>query len=146
MLCSLQIWLKVREIACLASSKFVQFFKKIMFIYLRERDREITSRGRGRGRKSSRLPAELRAWCGAWSQGSEIMTQVKRKTLNWLSYPGSLPHFLKKFAQFLLKGHYLYFIWWKTKLPSTQKLNTIIVLQYILLYNSNEKLVWNKSF
>ena len=46
----------------LATLKSILFFKKILFIYLRERERESTSRGRGRGsgRKKSQADPMLR--------------------------------------------------------------------------------------
>ena len=47
------------------------FLKIFLFIYLTEKEREITSRQRERG---SRIPTEQRARCGTRSQDPEIMT------------------------------------------------------------------------
>lgn len=61
------------------------FFK----IYL-----SIWGRGwcKGRERLSSKLPAEHRAQCGAWSHHPEIMIQAKTKNqmINWLNHPDTL--------------------------------------------------------
>ena len=54
------------------------------FIYFFDRQRPQIGREAGRERGGSRLPAEQRVWCGAWSQGPEIMTWAKgRGLIHW---------------------------------------------------------------
>ena len=51
------------------------FFKDFIFIYLTEREREITSRQRGRQREwGKQAPRRAESLMGARSQDSEIMT------------------------------------------------------------------------
>ena len=56
--------------------------------------RESVSRGRGRERISSKLHAQLGAWCRARSHDHETMTwaKIKGQKLNWLSHPGTPEH------------------------------------------------------
>ena len=64
------------------------FFKKILFIYFRERVRRGRGRGKRREKILGRLCAEHRAWCGAWSHNHKIRTwaKIKSRMLSWLSH------------------------------------------------------------
>ena len=61
------------------------FKKKILFIYLTERERAQVGREAGRERRGRRLPAEQRARHGARSQNPGIMTQAEGRGFNPLS-------------------------------------------------------------
>ena len=59
----------------------ILFLKKILFIYLTERERSQAGREAGGRRGGSRLPAEQRAQPGAQSQDLEIMTWAEGRGL-----------------------------------------------------------------
>ena len=67
-----------------------------MFIFLRfslfiwERNRESTSRGKGRGEGRSRLPTKQGAQQWGSIPGPRDHHLNQRQLLNWLSYPGAL--------------------------------------------------------
>ena len=68
----------IRDDFCL----FVNFLKKIVFIYLMERERERASRGNSRGKgRRSRCPAEQGALLRAQSQNLGIMTWAEGRCL-----------------------------------------------------------------
>ena len=73
-----------------------KLFLKIFYLFIWQW--EITSRQRGgqRERKRSRLPAEQKARCGAWSQDPEIMTWTEGSGLtHWATQALLLSYFLK---------------------------------------------------
>ena len=60
---------------------FLNLFYRV-YLFEREREREREHKRRGR----SWLPAEQRAWFGAWSQDPEVMTWIKGRCLtNWVT-------------------------------------------------------------
>ena len=75
----------------LASAIIGLFFFLRFYLRIWERERalahESRGKGKGTGRGRSRLPAEQRASCGAWSQNPEIMTGAEGRGLtNWATW------------------------------------------------------------
>ena len=57
------------------------FFKKILFIYLTERERVQAGEAAGRRRRRTKLPAEQGARCWAWYQDPVIMAWAEGRHL-----------------------------------------------------------------